>query len=240
MRKPHQLLLIAGIAAAALTGCSSKPITVPPLTAEDVPALTKLGNFPHEIYRIEPGDTLQIRYVYHPEMKQEDVVRPDGKITANLVGEVEVAGMTTRELEKMLAERTAEQLRNPEVVVSISKFSEKAVFVGGEVLRPGSLPYKKGLTPMQAVIAAGGFRDTARVDSIIVVRAAKDQVMSRKLNLDEVVRDGTKEPIFLAPNDILFVPRTDIADANIWVRQHLTDLIPFFRGAGIGMSAPLF
>jgi protein involved in polysaccharide export with SLBB domain len=240
MKTRRQLVLLAGMAVAALAGCNSQPITVPALTAEDVPTMTALGNFPHEVYRIEPGDTLQIRYVYHPEMKQEDVVRPDGKITANLIGEIEVAGLTTKDLETMLVQRTSDQLRNPEVAVSISKFAEKTVFVGGEVTRPGTLPYKKGLTPMQAVLAAGGFRDTARVDSVIVVRAAKDQVMSRKLNLDEVVRDGAKEVLMLAPNDILFVPRTDIADANIWVRQHLTDLIPFFRGYGIGSTMPIF
>ena len=148
-------ILLAGTMVAGATGCASTPITVPELKAEDVPAMTALGNYPDQIYKIEPGDTVLIRYVYHPEMKQEDVVRPDGKITANLIGELIVSGMTVRELERTLAERTAEQLRNPEVVVSISKFAEKTVFVGGEVIRPGTMPYKKGLTPMQAVMASG-------------------------------------------------------------------------------------
>lgn len=242
MRRGRQLGLLVGLVAALGWGCSSKPINVPPLTAEDVPVLTEMGNYPDRVYKIEPGDTVQIRYVYHPELKQEDIVRPDGKITVNLIGEVSVIGMTTSELEKLLAERSREMVRDPEVIVSISKYAEKHVFVGGEVGRPGTLPYKKGLTPLQAIIAAGGFRDTARVDSVILVRmnGTRDQVISRKLNLDEVVRDGNREPVALAPNDVIFVPRSEIADANLWVRQHIVDLIPFFRGYGIGSSAPLF
>lgn len=237
-------LAFAGLIAVGLTACG-KPITVPPLKTEDVPTITAMGNFPDQIYKIEPGDTVQIRYLYHPEMRQEDVVRPDGKITANLLGEIVVAGMTTRELEAYLIKATADQLRNPEIVVSVSKFADKQVFVGGEVTRPGPVPYRKGLTPLQAVIGTGGFKDTARMDSIIVVRfggkdaSGKDQIMARKLDLDQVVNDGAQEPINLAPNDIVFVPRTGIANANIWVRQHITDMVPLFRGVGASMPLPV-
>jgi protein involved in polysaccharide export with SLBB domain len=244
MTRNRVFVAIAGLIAVGLTACG-KPITVPPLKAEEVPTITSLGNFPDQIYKIEPGDTIQIRYLYHPEMRQEDIVRPDGKITANLLGEIVVGGMTTRELEAYLTKATADQLRNPDIVVSISKFADKQVFVGGEVTRPGPLPYRKGLTPLQAVIGTGGFKDTARLDSIIIVRFGgkdangKDQIMARKLDLDQVVNDGAKEPINLAPNDIVFVPRTEVANANIWVRQHITDMVPLFRGVGVGASMPL-
>jgi protein involved in polysaccharide export with SLBB domain len=238
MRQRFQVVAAAVMIAAALTGCGKKNINVPELTADDAARMTSIGNFPHTTYRIEPGDTVQVRYVFHPEMKQEDVVRPDGKITLALVGELVVAGMAPGDLERYLAKATAGELRNPEVVVSISKFSDKNVFVGGEVGRPGTLPYRKDLTPLQAIIAAGGFRDTAAVDSIILVRAGvNNQIMSRKINLEEVVNNGNPEPLALAPHDIIFVPRSAIADANLWVRQHITDLIPIFRG--VGASVPL-
>jgi hypothetical protein len=64
-----------------------------------------------------------------------------------------------------------------------------------------------------------------------------EEIISRKVNLDEVVRDGTKEQVLLAPNDIVFVPRSSIADANLWVKQHIVDLVPFLRG--VGASLPL-
>jgi protein involved in polysaccharide export with SLBB domain len=233
-----RFLALLGMVVMAGAACS-RPSNIPILSAQDVAPLTKMANFPHEIYRIEAGDTVLIKYVYHAEMAQEDVVRPDGKITLKLIGEVVVAGMTTQELERQIVTRASDQIKAPEVVVSIAKFSEKQVFVGGEVGKPGTLVYRRGLTPLQAVIAAGGFKDTASVDSVVLVRLGPDntEVISRTVNLEEVVKDGAKEHVYLAPNDIVFVPRSSIADANLWVRQHITDLIPFMRG--IGASAPL-
>ena len=231
-------MILAVVLAIAVGGCSSKPINVPPLTEADVAEMNATANFPHEVYRLEPGDAIQIRYTHHPEMTQDDVIAPDGKINATLVGEIDVAGKTTDELESLLVKQTAAHLKDPEVVVSISRFSEKLVYVGGEVVRPGTFPYRKGLTPLQAVAASGGFRDTARVDSVILVRTggSDNKFIARKLNLEQTTTDGVKEPIPLAPRDVIFVPRTAVADANIWVRQHITDMIPLFRGVGVSAS----
>lgn len=238
MRTSLKLVAVAALLAGALTGCGKPNINIPELTREEAVKMTAIGNFPHTVYRIEPGDTVQVRYVFHPEMKQEDIVRPDGKITLSLVGEIVVAGMTPTELENHLMKVTADELRNPQVTVAISKYSEKAIFVGGEVGRPGSMPYRKDITPLQAIVAAGGFKDTAAVDSVILVRAGvNNQIMSRKLDLEEVLKHGGNELVALAPHDIIFVPRSSIADANLWVRQHVVDLIPIFRG--IGASVPL-
>jgi|SRR5262245_30414426 len=233
--KRTQVML--AIALAALAGCTSPPITVPPLTEADIGAMNAAANFPSEAYRLEPGDAVQIRYTHHPEMAQDDLIPPDGKINAKLVGEIDVTGMTAEQLEQLLVQRTSDQLKAPEVVVSVTRFSEKLVYVGGEVARPGTFPYRRGLTPLQAVAASGGFRDTARVDSVILVRGGADnKFVARKLNLEQVVTDGVKEPIRLAPHDVIFVPRTDVADANIWVRQHITDMIPLFRGVGVNAN----
>jgi protein involved in polysaccharide export with SLBB domain len=217
-----------------LWGCGA-PITIPPLSLEEIPRIEAAGNYPHQIYRIEPGDTIRIQYTFHREMDQEEVVRPDGKITTKLVGEIGVSGMTPEQLETLLVGRTADQLRNPEVIVGITRFGEKNVFVGGEVGKPGLVPYRKGLTPLQAIIAAGGFRTTARLDSVILVRMGEGDVfVSRKLNLAATVTDGIKEPISLAPHDVLYVPRTEIAEANLWVEQHITGLFPFLGNIGAG------
>jgi protein involved in polysaccharide export with SLBB domain len=209
------------------------PINVKPLMSEDIQLLQSTGNYPHEKYLIVPDDTLQIRYVYQPEMNQEAVVQPDGKITATLVGQLVVASMTTTELESLLVERTSDQLRNPEVVVNITRFAERNVYVGGEVGKPGLVRYRKGLTPLQAIIASGGFLESARGDSVILVRPGDSgsESVSRKLNLTESIAEGIKEPLFLAPQDIVYVPKSSIAEANLWVKQNITDLLPFLRGS---------
>jgi protein involved in polysaccharide export with SLBB domain len=225
-----------------VVGCSSKPITIPPLSQSDMPEMKAAANFPEGKYRLEPGDTIQIRYTHHPELTQDDVIRPDGKINAKLVGPIEVAGLTKDELGRLLATRTSEHLKNPEVVVSVSRFSEKLVYVAGEVARPGTLPYRQGLTPLQAITASGGFRETARFDSVILVRTGgtDNAFIARKLDLGQTTNEGMKEPIMLAPHDVVFVPRTNVADANIWVRQHITDMIPLFRGLGVSIPVSAF
>ena len=242
------LLVLGLIILPLLWGCAST-INVPALSSDELPRLEAAGNFPHNIYRIEPNDALQIRYPHHPEMNQGGnndrdrgvIVQPDGRITAIMVGEITVAGMTTAELEKTLVERTSDHLRNPEVVVTIVSFAEKNVYVGGEVGRPGTIPYRKGLSPLQAIIAAGGFiRETAQVDSVVLVRTggSDNNFISRKLNLSEAITDGMKESLYLAPHDVIYVPSTSIADTNLWVRQHITDIFGPLLGMGprVGMG----
>jgi hypothetical protein len=133
---------------------------VPELAQEDIPRLQELANFPHQTYRIEAGNELPIKYTFHSEMNQEVAVQPDGRLVSD-------------------------RLKRPEVVVSISTFVDRFVYVGGEVGKPGTVPYRNGLTPLQAVVATGGFKDVARTDSVILVRAGKTEntFVSRKLNL---------------------------------------------------------
>ncbi|HXG03855.1 MAG TPA: polysaccharide biosynthesis/export family protein [Candidatus Binatia bacterium] len=226
-------MLLAG--ALALAGCGPS-VTVAPFSAAELARLhDEAAALETRGYRIEPGDTLLIKYPFHPEMDQETVVRPDGTISASGVGALPAAGLTATELAEELKARTANRLRDPDITVSISKYGERPVYVGGEVGRPGMLVYRKGLTPLQAIVAAGGFLPSARLDSVILVRAGppngarRDALVARRLDLKRVVHAGDAESLALFPHDVLFVPRTRIANANIWVRQHITELIPFFR-----------
>lgn len=224
---------------AVLFGCGPS-ITLRPVSPGDLARLRTAAEPPAPVYTIQPGDTIVINYTYHPEMNQEEVVRPDGKITANLVGEVHVAGTTTTQLQQMLRQATSDRLRDPEIAVRISQHSEKHVYVGGEVGKPGPVPYQRGLTAIQAIVAAGGFRDTARLDTVVLVRTDRQgqSLLSRTLNLEKVVTSGVEESVTLAPQDVLYVPRTRIAQADVWVRQHITDLIPVFRGASLPIPIP--
>lgn len=217
------------------SGCGA-PITVPPLTMEDVPKFDAAGNHPDRNYRFEPGDILKITYTFHSEMNQDSVmIRPDGKITAIQVGDIDIAGLTVKELENLLIQKTSENLRDPEVVVSVTKFAERTIYVAGEVEKAGPIPYTKSLTPLQAIIAAGGFLEGARLDSVVLIRAdsSSQEVFARSVDLAAVVTDGIREPLYLAPHDIVYVPKTPIANAGLWVKQHITDIVPFFRGTGL-------
>jgi protein involved in polysaccharide export with SLBB domain len=106
---------------------------------------------------------------------------------------------------------------------------KKTIYVGGEVGRPRAVPFREGLPPLQTVLAARGFRKTPRLDSLMLVRAQGqgNNLISRKVNLEEVVAGGVKEQIVRAPNDVRFVPRTAVPNGNIWGRQHGKDLLLF-------------
>src|SRR4051794_34526659 len=206
-------------------------ISVPALAPDEVAHIEEIGNYPHAIYHIEPGDTLHINYPFHPEMKQEALIQPDGQISAMLAGSLAVAGLTTGEVENLLKERTSNRLRDPEVVVTIDSYAPKSIYVSGEVGKPGLIPYQKGLTPLQAITAAGGFKDTATAENVVLVRTGtNNEVITRKLNLQETFTDGVQEPLHLAPHDIVYVPKSGIANADLWVQQHIKDLLPVQPG----------
>lgn len=229
--KSFSSVRLAVLLLSSLSYACGPSISIPPLAPNEVAHIEEIGNYPHVSYHIEPGDTLQIEYPFHPEMKQETVVQPDGKISATLVGSLAVADLTTTEVENLLKERTSNRLRNPEVVVTISQYAPKSVYVSGEVGKPGLVPYQKGLTPFQAITAAGGFNDTAQATAVVLVRTGvNNEVVTRTLNLLETVTDGTKEPLHLAPHDIVYVPKTGIANADLWVKQHIKDLLPITPG----------
>lgn len=226
-RTGYSLQAVAGLISLFLGGCGAA-INVSPLVPEEVPGLQATANRHDDDYRVEPGDTLKINFPYHPEMNQEEIIQPNGTIVAHSIGETEVAGLTIREIRRLLIKRTSQYLRDPEVVVSIARFAEKSVYVTGEVDHPKAVRYQEGLTPLQAIAEAGGFLDTARIDSVILIRSGRNEEdsVSRKLDLAAVMNEGANEPLRLAPRDVLFVPKTPIANANVWVRQHIYELIP--------------
>ncbi|MGH7803502.1 MAG: polysaccharide biosynthesis/export family protein [Candidatus Binatia bacterium] len=241
MRRTSNLVRLAIVAALAveLAGCASS-VSVPLLTREEAVTFRAAGNYLDANYRLETGDSLKITFPFHAEMDRQETIRPDGRITVPAIGEVVAYGSTTTALETTLAQRSSSFLKNPEVHVTVVAFAEKTIFVTGEVRRPGMLPYRANLTPLQAVVEAGGLLESAHVENVVLIRSAgpNDQFVSRRLNLQETITAGADQPLELAPRDVLYVPRTAIAEADLWIDQHVTRLFPFIRGAGA--SFPLF
>jgi polysaccharide export outer membrane protein len=119
-------------------------IIVAALGAQQVPAS----------YRLQKGDTVEVRVFNLPELTQAAVVRPDGIVSFQLVGEIGAAGMTTEELAKALTDIYAKRFRQPEVSVSILSFANQTVYVGGEVNQPAALPLAGSLTLTAAIFRA--------------------------------------------------------------------------------------
>jgi protein involved in polysaccharide export with SLBB domain len=233
-RKPSLvgLLIVLG---AGVAGCAHRPPASPaaPLVALQPPA----PPVPGPTYRIQLGDTLHVRFVYQPDMTEEVPVRPDGRISLAAAGEIMAVGLTPPELERVIVERSSAHLRKPEVTVIVTKLGEQRVYVGGEVTRPGYVTLVPGMTPLQAVTYTGGFKPTAKLESVLLITPRPDgKFEAARVDMKQVVDDGVPERVRLHPNDVVFVPRTWIADADLVVQQYVIGLVPAFPRVGVGAS----
>ncbi len=222
------IFMIAALA--TIVGACSNPVqNIPILKPEQLTAKPVEQRPYEETYKMVPYDIITVRFTYHPEQdpKGPISIRPDGRITLDAVGSMQAAGLTPEELGKAIAAKTSNRLRNPEVLVSISQFAPRKIYVGGQVKTPGIVEFKGEITPIQAIFDRGGFTPEAQVDSVILIRNAggSDPTIGR-IDVNEGLENGTPENITLLTNDVLYVPMSGIGRADLWVKQHLNDIVP--------------
>jgi protein involved in polysaccharide export with SLBB domain len=180
-------------------------------------------------YRMQAGDQLDIKFFYNPELNESITIRPDGRISLQLANEIMASGLTPAELTKLLKEKYSTELNNPEVTIIVRTFSSQKVYVDGEVTKPGMVPLTSTMTVLQAVAEAGGAKDTAKTSEVVIMRRISENKFDvYAVNVNKV-RDGTdmSQDLVLMPFDIVYVPRTLIANLDIFVDQYLRKLIPF-------------
>jgi len=186
-------------------------------------------------YILQLGDVLDIKFFYNQELNELVRVRPDGKISLQLIDEIKAAGLTPSELNKILVEKYSGTIRQPEITVIVKEFANQKVYVGGEVILPGVIPISGKLTCLQAIFQAGGFKHTAKMKSIVVLRnqgSDKPQFITLDLKGDLKTADS-KNDILLEPYDIVFVPKTLITEMNEFVDQYIEKLIPISKSVGV-------
>ncbi len=174
-----------------------------------------------------PGDVLDIKFRYADELNDNQTVRPDGKITLQMVDEVQAAGLTPLELDAKLTELYSKYLKDPVISVVVRELVSQRVYVGGEVNKPGEVLLAGQLTALQAIMASGGFdKVSAEPRSVLVIRHHQGQRYATKLDLSEALKTGAEEPFYLMAKDIVYVPRTKIEEVNLWVDKYINRLIP--------------
>jgi protein involved in polysaccharide export with SLBB domain len=174
-----------------------------------------------------PGDTIEVKFFHNPELNDAQVIRPDGKITLQLVGEIMVRGKTPAQLRDELKVRYAPELRTPEIAVIVRTLYDRRVYVGGEVKNPGLVAMPGPLTALEAVIQVGGFDlRTANLKNIIIIRHKNGNRYGAALDLTSAIKGKEFQPFYLEPRDIVYVPRTNIAKVNLWIDQYINKLVP--------------
>lgn len=193
------MLVLAG--AVSLASCAS---SLPP-----PPVLAAQGS----LYRIGPGDGLYIFVWENRDLSTAVTVRPDGRVSFPLVNDVIAAGKTSTQLSRDIQRRLAKYVKDPVVTVMVNNFVgeySEQVRIVGEATKPSAIPYRKGMTVLDAMISVGGLTQYADGDRSTLIRTvARGTKEMYGLALDKLLKDGdisVNAP--LEPGDIIIIPQT--------------------------------
>jgi len=195
-------VLVCGLLSIALlaTGCVGEPQVVVSTEA------------PEEGFRLGSEDVIDVVVWRNPDLTREDIViRPDGKISLPLIGDIQANGLTAEELAKRITERYKEYKENPAVSVSVKAVNSYNIYILGEVNQPGKYPLKAYATVLQAISMAGGFSQFASENSIQVVRRITKDGRTKEIRIpvqyDSLLSaKGAEYNFILRSGDTIVVP----------------------------------
>ena len=210
MRSRNLALSVAFVCLFALSVTAAGPKKTSKKGAPVAPDTVAGGNngapaLDNKNYQIGAEDILLIRVWRDPEVSGSVMVRPDGKITLQLLGEIQAAGNTPEALTQVIYDGLSKlkTLDKSEVTVSVQTVNSKKYYLQGEVNRPGSYPLLIPTTILEALVNAGGFRDFANQKKIVILRGSARY----QFNYKEVIAGKKREQnIYLQPGDQIIVP----------------------------------
>jgi polysaccharide biosynthesis/export protein len=160
-------------------------------------------------YLIAPPDTLSIIVRPEPEIKRDLVVRPDGRVSLDLIGDVDVRGRTVADVRAEITRRLKEFIVQPDVTVTLTKSESRTFFIFGEVVRPGAYPLIGDVTALYAFGMAGGSTKFADENSARLVRPTAEGKLVYPVYYKAITRDGDGQTNYaLQPGDVIYVPPT--------------------------------
>ncbi len=207
----------------SLGACGPK---VPPGAA--VPVLYQPATA-RQAYLLQPGDEVEVRFFEVPQLDDRVAVRPDGRVSLQLAGDLDAAGHTVDELHDAMLARYRSILKNPQISVAVRTVAPQRIFVDGEVGKPGVVESPDRITLAMAVAEAGGIKTSAEAKQVLLIRRPPHEARPQVSVLDlAAVQDGTNpsQDVQLATNDVVFVPRSGIGEVNRWVDLYLRQNIP--------------
>lgn len=229
----HRMPIVAVLLASALTACGGARPGVPHVTPEEQPPPVATLQQPiSKEFVLTPGDVLTIKFYNNPDLTEDVVVRPDGLISLQLIGDVEAAGRTPGDVAAELKRRYTGELSNPRVTVIVRTLAGRKVYVGGEVSKPGVVTLNGPETVAQAIQEAGGMLKTAHEKEVILIRQQPGgRPKGYAIDMRPVLYgDHPDNDVPLRPYDIVFVPRSKIANADLFVEQYIRELLPITPG----------
>lgn len=215
-------------ASLALIGCSTTQSIKP--HPRDAVQFAPWSDAP-VAYRVGWGDKIKVRYLLTPELDEEVMVDPDGYVGLTAAGRVFVQNDTVAEAQAAIQNASRANLRDPRVTLDLTEAKNVRVIVAGAVRTPGAYLMPTRASVLEMIAQAGGFEEESRMDEVVIIRQRPGQkAMVRTLNLRRFVANGDPSgSIALAQEDIIFVPRSRIAEVDLWVDENITKALPFSR-----------
>ncbi len=217
MQRPSVLTLAGWLAITLLIiSCASSPPPATPAASTSTPttaaaAASAAAKAPNSDYIIGPGDTLQVFVWRNPELSVTVPVKPDGKISTPLVEDMVAVGKTSPQLARDMEAVLSEYVRSPKVniIVTTAASAFSLVKVVGQVVHPQALPYREGMTVLDAVLEVGGLGQFASGNRSRIVRMVDGKETVIHVKLADLVNSGdVHENVPLKPGDVLVVPQS--------------------------------
>ena len=181
--------------------------------AAQVQTPPRLTTVTEDRYRLQPGDVLEVQFRYSPEFNQTVTVQPDGYITLEIGGDLKVAGFTIEQTRAAILRQARTRLQDPVATIVLKEFQRPYFVVAGEVSQPGKIEMRERVTAIQAIMLAGGMKETAKSSQVVVFRKINsDMAQVKLLNLKNIRRTSDLEnDLTLQAGDMVFVPRDKIS-----------------------------
>lgn len=200
MRARVLLLLQASVLASSLSGCATPCPAIPGPEREAFLAVK-----PEEGYILNPGDQISIEVYQNAQMTRSVTIRPDGQVTLPLVNDVAAAGLSVAQFQARLTERLKSFLREPVVSISVTSFSEKRIYLQGEVRQAAAFTYRGDMYLLQAVALSGGMTALAE-GCAVIVRQKGTEFLRYSVMLEPLIKgEDMKQNIALQPNDVITI-----------------------------------
>lgn len=172
-------------------------------------SLASMSDPASKTYKIGPRDVLEVTVFKAPELSKTIQVSEAGTMNFPLLGELDAAGKSARELEQELTRKLgARYLENPQISVFVKDYFSQRVTIEGAAKKPGVYPIAGGLSLLQLVAQAQGFEDSASSE-VVLFRQADGKRLAAKYNVSSI-RDGSQEDPQLEAGDVIIVPTSDI------------------------------
>jgi protein involved in polysaccharide export with SLBB domain len=238
---PIRHLLVLSLAAALSPGCTATKVRVAnETTLNQVVELSR--PFAGANYKLGAGDLITVRCYYNPQLDDEQTIRPDGVVSLSLLGELRAAGKTAAQLSTEITQGYSQFFTKPNSVVVVRQFNNYRIFTAGELKTPGAFSLLTGArTVLESISVAGGITDDADLQQVVLIRRLPNQAAPMVAELDLKSALSGADPtqnVVLMPGDMVYVPKSGMADFNLFMKQFLLNNLNASTFVGVNPPIP--